>query len=317
MGPNRVLYLVTLLLALVFYLASSVWAAWILLVLLAALPWVSLLVSLPAIVCCRVAATLPPITQQGQKTLLHIRVDCPRLLPVPETRLRLNLRTRDREKDIRYLSHLSRTDGILNLPTDTCGYLAPELLKGRIYDYLGLFSFRIKAPQLAPMAILPVSLVPDPMPDLEQFLNQQLKPKPGGGYSEIHDHRPYRPGDPVKGIHWKLSVKTDELIVREPMDSVQQQVVLAVRTPRGPESRSKTLGNLRYLSEWLLDHRVEHALVWMDGEHLQRAQVNDPDTLLAALAGTCLAPESSLDLPKALPYKADWLCRVGQEGGGL
>ena len=164
------------------------------------------------------------------------------------------------------------------------------------------------------MAILPPAVTPDPMPDLEQLLNQQLKPKPGGGYSEIHDHRPYRPGDPVKGIHWKLSLKSDELIVREPMEPIRRSVVLAVRTPRGPAARAKTLGSLRYLSSWLVDHSVDHTVLWMDGEEVVRAEIHAEDDVIAALTGACLVPETSRPLPAHLPMKAAWLCCIGEQG---
>ena len=313
MAANRIIYFFSLLGAAIFFFASTIWATWVLLILVAALPIVSLLVSLPAMLGSKVRAGLPETAEQGEKTMLHIRIDVPRAIPVPEIRIRLNLHTRDTERDIRYLSRLARTDGVLAVPTEVCGFLAPELLKGRVYDYLGLFRFRVRAPEMPVMAILPPSLRPDPMPDLEQLMNLQLKPKAGGGYSEIHDHRPYRPGDPVKGIHWKLSLKTDDLIVREAMESVRRQVVLAVRTPRGPVMRAKTIGNLRYLSLWMLDHGIPHTVVWMDGGHLRSAAVKDEDGLLRAVAGACLAPEASLPLPRDLPYKSDWLCRIGTE----
>lgn len=313
MALNRFLYCMSLLLAVVFYFASSAWASWVLLLMIAALPWVSLIFSLPAILTCRMSASLQAMTEQGERTLLHIRVSSLRWLAAPEMRMTLNLRSRDQERNIRFLSHLSRADGILAVPTADCGWLQPEFSKGKVYDFLCLFCFKVKVPEVAPMAILPPALAPDPMPDLEQLLNQQLKPKPGGGYSEIHDHRPYRPGDPVKGIHWKLSVKTEELIVREPMDPIRRQVILAVRTPRGPEKRERVLGSLRFLSGWLLERGIAHDVVWMDGDHLRKATVEDQAGSLAALAGACLAPEDSLRLPDTLPYKADWLCRLGEE----
>lgn len=33
----------------------------------------------------------------------------------------------------------------------------------------------------------------------------------------VYDLRPYRVGDPLKQIHWKLTAKVDELTVREPL----------------------------------------------------------------------------------------------------
>ena len=317
MAPNRILYVLALLVSAFFFFASNIWASWVLLVLVAALPWVSLLFSLPAMLSSRVRAGLPDMVEAGEKALLHIRIDIPRFLPAPEVRIRLNLRTRDTEKDIRFLSRLSRNDGVLAAPTEVCGFLAPQLRKGRVYDYLGLFRFPIRTPVMPVMAILPPVLRPDPMPDLDQLMNFQVKPKPGGGYSEMYDNRHYRPGDPVKDIHWKLSLKTDELIVREPQQPIRRTVILAVHTPRGAACRTKTLGNLRYLSQQLLDHNIEHLVVWMSGQILHHAEIKNGDDLIAAVAETCLAPENSEPLPGRLPFQSDWICRIGDEEGGV
>ena len=314
MATNRIIYLLCLAVSAVFYFASGEWSSWVLLVLVAVLPWVSLIFSLPAMLGSRVDVRLPQKAEQGENALMHLRIDAPAWLPAPDVQLRLNLRTRDRERDIRYLSRLSRTDGVLSLPTEDCGAVYPAFQKARVYDFLGIFHLRVRTPKLEPMAVLPLPRIPEPMPNLEQVLNQQLKPRPGGGFSEIHDHRPYRPGDPIKGIHWKLSLKTDELIVREPMDAIRREILLAVRTPRGPELRNMNLGNLRYLSGWLLDRGVAHSVLWMEGDSPVREEIKDEDSLLRVLVRTCLAPEDSAALPEQIPFKADWLCRIGREG---
>ena len=319
MAVNRLLYAGLLVLSTVFYLATadqpSNWYAWVLLVLMMVLPPVSLLLSLPAMLRCRLEAAMADTVEQGAKASLRLRLNAWRLLPLPEVQIRLNLRTRDREKDLRFLSRLSREDGLLALPTDECGFLAAEFLRGRVYDALGLFRLPMKLPKLEPMAILPPERQPEPMPRLEQFLQLQMKPKPGGGAAEQHDHRVYRPGDPVKDIHWKLSLKTEDLVVREALEPVRRRVILAVRTPRGAVSRAETLGNLRWLSRWLLHNGVDHSIVWMNGEELREEPAATEEDSLKALREACLAPERSADLPWPLPVKADWICPVGREGG--
>lgn len=312
MAPNRILYLFALVASASFYFASNMWESWVVVLVVLALPWVSLIMSLPAIVKVRLQASLPSVVEEGQNENFHIRVTLPRAIPTPEVRIRINLRTRDTQTDVRYLSRLGRTDGILPAPTSPCGFLAPELHKGRVYDYLGLWAFRLRAPTMPVMVILPKPVMPDPMPNLEQLLHQQLKPKFGGGYSEIHEHRPYRPGDPVKDIHWKLSLKTDDLVVREAMEPISRRVILAVHTPRGPVVRGKTLGGLRYLSERMLDHGVTHTILWMDGDSVRQAEVKTGDDLIEALCGVCTAREDSRPLPKRLSEPSDWLCYVGE-----
>lgn len=316
MAVNRLLYAGMLVLSAVFYFASGTWISWLLLVLVLSLPLASLLVSLPAMLSCRLEMAMPDAVDQGAKASLRLRLRAWRLLPLPEIQIRLNLRTRDREKDLRFLSRLTREEGLLALPTDECGYLAAEFCRGRVCDALGLFRFPMRLPKTARMAILPPERRLDPMPRLEQFLQQQLKAKPGGGAAEQHENRGYRPGDPVKDIHWKLSLKTDELIVREALEPIRRQIVLAIRTPRGAATRAETLGGFRWLSRWLLDHGIAHSAVWMDGEEQRERVINSEEDSLAVLRETCLAPEDSAELPWPLPLKADCVCPLGRKGGG-
>ena len=315
MGFNRLLYVTALAAAAVFFLAGGTWFSWALLLIIAALPWVSLLASVPAIRRLRLHAQLPERTETGANTVLHLWLTGAKLLPLPEVRLRVNLRSRDREKDVRYLSRLSRSDGVLPLDTDHCGFLEPSFLKCQVYDLLGLFRFKMKTPQLHRMAILPDPVRPDPMPDLERYLDQQMKPKPGGGFAEVHDHRPYRPGDPVKNIHWKLSLKTEDLIVREPLEAAKRRIVLALATPESPAARDRGIGELRWLSAWLNEKRIAHTLVWMDGKALQTREIASEADVDEAAAAVCCAEPDTAPLPRPLPVQADWLYVAGQGGG--
>lgn len=321
MAVNRLLYGGVLVLSMVFYFFSNIdpfksWYSWILLALVLALPLLSLLVSLPAMLSCRLEASMAETVEQGAKVGLHLRLRSWRLLPLPEVQIRLNLRTRDREKDMRFLGRLTREDGVMALPTEECGFLSAEFCRGWVYDALGLFRIPMRLPKLPVMVILPPERRPEPMPRLEQFLQQQMKAKPGGGAAEQHDHRSYRPGDPVKDIHWKLSLKTDELIVREALEPIRRRIVLAIRTPRGAETRAETLGGYRWLSRWLLDNGVAHSAVWMEGEQLRERAIDSEEDRMDVLRAACLAPERSAKLPWPLPLQADWICPVGREGGG-
>lgn len=63
-------------------------------------------------------------------------------------------------------------------------------------------------------------------PDLEKTQTQQtIRALTDQEEDEPGDVRPYRPGDPVQRIHWKLSAKSDEVLVRdaEPVRETREQ----------------------------------------------------------------------------------------------
>lgn len=317
MALNRVLYFLALIAAVVFYFASSVWFSWYLLLLLLALPVLSLLLSLPGMLASRPEITLPQTAEQGSEALLLIRATTPGALPLPEQRLRLRLSSPADGKEYRYLSRLARTEGSLVLPTEHSGVVRVRAEKIRIYDFLGLFALHRRARQLPELVVLPAPVTPEPPPDLEAFLQLRLKPKPGGGYSEIHDHRPYREGDPVRDIQWKLSLKTDTLIVREPMEPVKRRTLLLVQTPTSPETRDRILGQLRWLSDWMTARKLEFTVLWMDGEEQRSALVRNAREAQDTLILVCRAASDSRVLSLCGVDDADWSYRLRAEGGGV
>lgn len=60
----------------------------------------------------------------------------------------------------------------------------------------------------------------------------------------------------VNSIHWKLSSKTDKVIVREPLTSQDARIYIVVAG-----QSKKALGSARYISENLCELEQEHELL--------------------------------------------------------
>ena len=189
--------------------------------------------------------------------------------------------------------------GTLYIPVSgsDCGKLVCEISNFRCCDLLRLVSIRRKAPAPVSCVIMPSAAAPDGLRDISAELEARtvLKPKHGGGYAEEHELREYRPGDMVNSIHWKLSSKTDKVIVREPLTSQDARIYIVVAG-----QSKKALGNARYISENLCELEQEHELLCPSVE----VTVGNSQESAAAFMELLSKPRSSA----AVSAKADARC---------
>lgn len=227
-----VLYLL-LLAAIVFFRLSYLgWFGPYIVAAAIALPLLLLLLSLPAMLRLRLNISARPWVYRGDEGTLELRFSGRGVMPISTVAVRLELTNRftaEQTKKQFVFRCVAGGTRHISLPTELCGMLSCRVVSYECYDALGLFKLRRKLGTVVDTAV-----IPRPAEDLDvqifSALNakQRLKPKYGGGYSEEHDLREYRPGDTVNSIHWKLSSKTDKVIVREPLVRENDNIYLVL-----------------------------------------------------------------------------------------
>ena len=239
-------------------------------------------------------------------------------LPQPLCRFRLTI-TAVMTGERRSLRQSTQSQGSWYVPLDTshAGAYLCQVEKARVYDYLGLFRLPVRAPAPVETVIRPVPREPARLPNLRHFLVRQLKPKPGGGFSEEHELRDYRPGDSMREIHWKLSVKTDRTIVREAQEPVRGLTLLTFDLRGTPGRVDATLEELLWLSQWLLDHDTPHQILWIDPTDCETATAPieapaDLEALLSRLLHTPLRPDTPSLEGRTFP-RATWRCHISPQ----
>ena len=120
-----------------------------------------------------------------------------------------------------------------SIRSDHCGMLEARVCDIRYYDWLSLFSVKqgkgavpAKGRCMIPPETFPVEIVRDSTPVPSQSAEPETLGWPGNDFSEIYSLRGYEPGDDVKRIHWKLTEKTDEVLVREGSRPQEDEVLL-------------------------------------------------------------------------------------------
>jgi len=304
MAGKRLLYLAVLGGCLIFYIAYGQWLSWLILLTVLVLPWFSLLLSLPAMVRFRARSSGPAVLDMGQQGELWLLGTCP--WPMPLFRGRLKLTRRITGESWYYQE---RSD----LMTDHCGGLSVTLESVRIYDYLGLFSFPVRCRETRTILVRPKPL-PMALPsDLERIVPRAWKPKFGGGYAENHELRLYRPGDSLNQVHWKLSAKTGNLMIREPMEPLQGLILLTMNLRGTHEKIDRKFGRLLWLGNRLLRYDLPFRLHALTGDGLLTYSVGTRKELKKAvddLLCRSAAPEGDL---RQQSHAAVWHCHIGGE----
>lgn len=333
MAFRRIVYVLTLTGALLFQITNENYLAHFLLALCAVLPLLSLAMSLRGMLGCRLAlAALPAEADRGGDGLWQLFVEVPGLLPLARLTLRTeeeNLLTgRVQRRRLSMSGVARRRPADLSAPTGHCGVLELRADKIRVYDYLGLFSRRVPAPPPARLLCRPIP-AETPPPLLPEGLG------PSASYGAVRrgpgedcDLRDYRPGDPMRAVHWKLSSKWDKLIVRERADTALPLPLLTLDRFGPPEELDRLLDKLLGLSRALLHIQRPHAVLWLDQDgQPQLRPVSDEkelrDCLLALLGSPAPRTGPGLDgFPELLQapgfssFRIHVALEEGGEGGG-
>ena len=159
---------------------------------------------------------------------------------------------------------------------DNCGNVAITVEKVRIYDYLNIFAWTIgKNFETQDVLVLP--------PTKEMYLgkdkwyNETSEDsdrfsvyKKGDDPSEIFDIRDYADGDKIQRIHWKLSSKTGNLMVKEGSLPLTKQIHIFIDLcAKGDRAERNHKINLLVqgvysIAMFMIEHGIPQAYIWYD-----------------------------------------------------
>ena len=272
---RRATYGAALIAAGALHIAYGQYVTYYILLFLLFLPLLSLLLSLPAILTARAELSGGADVQRGRACEVQLKVSCRFILP-PEL-YKLTIESRNLFLESRatrskvLINGVRKSEQIFQPDTERLGTITYRIRSARACDYLGLIAVPIKRSGSVALTVLPNAEAPVPMPELIESSDRVLKPKPLG-FSEEHELRPYREGDAVNLIHWKLTEKMDTPIVREPQELLRKKIALSMDLYTAYPKQQSVLEQLRCLSDQLIENRIPYMLryglrtVHIDGE---------------------------------------------------
>ena len=296
------LYLAVMLGLIVFYIAYQQWMAWLLLLAVLWLPAFSLLVSLPAMLTVRLSAGHGGTIPTGTAIKAQAWASC--RLPLPRFRCRIRaIRSTTGESWSLY--------GGDPLPTEHCGRLECRLEKCYVYDYLGMFRIKIRKLQNSAFILRPMPVAMQVPTDLDRYMAQSWRPKPGGGFAENHELRLYRPGDSLNQVHWKLTAKTGKFIIREAMEPTSRRMLLTLDLKGDAGALDRKLGRLTWMGRHLLDQGLRYEIHALTGKGIEKMTVVSESDLEKAVDRLLCQPVAKEGSIRDQKITATWQCHIG------
>lgn len=272
---------------LVFYGFYREWVSWMVLLTVGLLPWFSLLLSLPALLTSRAVFRCPQSVRVGVPVRTALELDT----KFPSPPLRCKIRLYNALTEVSYVGKPAE-----RIPTEHCGRITISYDRLFIYDYLGLFRRRLRKGDSCVIFVEPKAVTAEAIPQTGTGAVSAWKPKTGGGWSEDHDLRLYRPGDDLRQIHWKLAAKTGQLIYREPIEPVLQGYLLTMTLAGTEEELDRKLGRLLYASTELLTQQLPHEVRCLTGKGVVCFCVTDPASLETGIRQLLSCPRTEAEV---------------------
>ena len=116
------------------------------------------------------------------------------------------------------------------IQSSQCGYLILEVSKCYLMDWIGFLPIPCICNAVGKVSVLPDTFAPGISLSLSATAKEDADNwspyKKGMDQTEVFALRDYVPGDSLKQIHWKLSSKKQQLIVREPSLPIEKSLLI-------------------------------------------------------------------------------------------
>jgi len=242
---NRILYLLVVIAVLVFAWISGERIAYISAIVLVALPIVSLVVTLAMLAGLRVWQEIPKTVVKNQQA--HIKIGFKNYSILPFSKVECTFITNKHAietEDVKGVELKAFSRSAIKIPFKAIyrGHFQIGLKSIVVTDFVGLVTLRRNYRKKQKLIALPqvVDLTSSPL--TMNLLAEASSPFDikDEDYATISDVRPYVPTDSIKRVHWKLTAKRNEWMVKQFQSNGLNSVDIVVDSKRLPMSVDDT-----------------------------------------------------------------------------
>ncbi len=222
---------------------------------------------------------VPDAVHKQETGECYLEVKSQTFLPIAKVRCSLSmynsLTGETSEQEVHFSLNGKATERVfIDLKSMFCGNIRIRLEKADCFDLLGVFFITEKPEVTADLLVLPNTFDME----LELFENKEKNSEAfaysleqaGMNNSEILGIKPYVPGDNVKNIHWKLSGKLDDLMMKELSEAVDYSLLVLLET-EGLDRKEAAVSDAMIeafvsVSKALIENGRTHSIGWFDSK---------------------------------------------------
>ena len=175
---------------------------------------------------------------------------------------------------------------IFLLQSEHCGKLYIEVVSVTLMDYFGMIDVKTAARAGARVTIIPEMFTCDiTLNILNSNSDESPDDRKGDDRTELFALREYRQGDDVRQIHWKLSSKTDVLLIKEGSLNISNSLVLYwdkrnYCTAKSMDAMAEVMASV---CQRLADNGIQFDVCWNEADDIEKRSVTDSDSLLTII----------------------------------
>lgn len=185
---------------------------------------------------------------------------------------------------------LEETSVKFEISSNQCGYLIAEVSKCYLLDWFGFIPLSCAVGTAGKISILPDTFVPGIVLSLSATARDDSQNwsqiHKGNDMTEVFALRDYVPGDSLKQIHWKLSSKKQQLIVREPGLPVEKSLLI-FWDKNTEESNGKEMDAMAEcmvsVCQEILNQGITFTVGWTEEKLCVFENIDTDDQLLAVI----------------------------------
>lgn len=173
---------------------------------------------------------------RGETVSLILRIRHRGLIPIAPVILELSTPTGEGRREIRLKNLPGRTQ-ILRMPLYAAhvGVFSSGIRSCTVEDLMGIFQRKIVPERTEyEMTVLPLTFETEPLTMAPGDPGSEIMARATEDLNAPSDVRTYQPGDAMKKIHWKLSLRKGELMVRKFDEPVLQETLILMDCSRPP-----------------------------------------------------------------------------------